>query len=565
MSDKVTKIYLLFLLPLGIVAAIVAILLYQIGVQSGSFGVAGLSVICFGMMIRRYLSWVNEIRAMAASSETAERFRAEQAETHLRELQHYVDELERSSKALSESRESFKYAAYHDSLTGLANRNNIVEVLKESLARLSRDPSKRFVVLCIDLDRFKTVNDSLGHAQGDRLIKIIAERLSSLVDGMGIVGRFSGDEFSIVLQQENGEPAEEEFARAMIREISREIDLNGRKIVLGASIGIAAGSTMYSDPNELLRDADISMYYAKENNCDFAVFDQIMHARAVILLDLETDLRQAVERNEFELFYQPLICLDDASLVGFEALVRWNHPKRGLITPSEFITVAESTGLMIPMTLGLLRSACQQMSKWRAQGLAPERMMMSVNLSASHLLQPRIVDQIREILFETSADPENLKLEITESALMKNAEASISVLRKIKDLGVKISIDDFGTGYSSLSYLHRLPIDILKIDRSFVSTMEDGSGNGEIVRTVIALAKTLKLDVIAEGIENIHQFHQLRILGCEYGQGFLFSRPLHAKTAEALLADPGRWGNILPSDEFGVIARNLEYTQMRIQ
>jgi EAL domain-containing protein (putative c-di-GMP-specific phosphodiesterase class I) len=251
--------------------------------------------------------------------------------------------------------------------------------------------------------------------------------------------------------------------------------------------------------------------------------------------------------------------------MGFEALVRWNHPNRGLITPGDFIDVAETTGLMIPMTVGLLRAACEQSAKWKKSGIAPESLIISVNLSASHLAQKGIVDQLRSIIFEANVDPEYLKLEITESAVMQNAESMTRVLKKIRDLGVKLSIDDFGTGYSSLSYLHRFPIDTLKIDRSFVGTMEDGSENGEIVRTVIALAKALNLSVIAEGIESIHQFHQLRILGCEYGQGYLFSRPLPAAEAEKLLQDPARWQNILPANDFGVIARNLEYTHLRIQ
>jgi len=249
----------------------------------------------------------------------------------------------------------------------------------------------------------------------------------------------------------------------------------------------------------------------------------------------------------------------------FEALVRWNHPSRGLITPGEFIAVAESTGLIVPMTTRLLRSACEQAVEWKERGIAPDQMVMSVNLSAVHLAQRGLVDQLRSIIFETGIEAEHLKLEITESAVMQNAENVIAVLKKIKELGVRLSIDDFGTGYSSLSYLHRFPIDTLKIDRSSVSTMEDGSENGEIVRTVIALAKALNLSVIAEGIESIHQFHQLRILGCEYGQGFLFSRPISAKEAENLLADDNRWRNILPPNEFGVIARNLEYTHLRIQ
>ena len=504
-------------------------------------------------------------RGEAASTETAERFRAEQAETHVQELQHYVEELERSAKALRDSRERFRHAAYHDALTGLANRNQFVELIQTAIENQSGDTGAEFAVLFLDLNRFKTLNDSLGHAVGDKLIVEVGKRLTALTGDRGIVGRFSGDDFAILLNDAKGRKEPERFADHVGDDLEVVFELEGRQIFTSVSIGIAVSGPKYKTAGEILRDADIAMYYAKETNKRHVVFDEIMHARAVSLLELETDLRLAVERKEFVLYYQPLVNLDDVSLLGFEALARWNHPSRGLITPGEFIEVAETTGLVVPMTQMLLRSACEQLTAWKKNGTADRHTMVSVNLSAIHLAHKGVVDEIRTILFETSMDPECLKLEITESAVMDNAENTIKVLNKIRDLGVKLSIDDFGTGYSSLSYLHRFPIDTLKIDRFFVMTMEDGSENGEIVRTVIALAKALKLNVIAEGIESIHQFHQLRILGCEYGQGYLFSRPLPAAEASKLLRDPARWQNILPPNDFGVIARNLEYTQLRIQ
>ena len=564
-SEKLTGLYLLLLLPCGVGAAIIALLLFQISeLWTGGFAGA-VSIVCIGMIIKRHFNYVGDIRREAASSETAERFRAEQAETHVEELQHYVEELERSARALRDSRERFRHAAYHDALTGLANRNQFLELLKPAIAAQAAGESRPFALLFLDLNRFKTVNDSLGHSVGDQLILDVGKRLVALTGDRGSVGRFSGDEFAILLDKVKDQLDAEQFADQVSDEMAVVFDLDGRQIFTSVSIGIAIGNVRYKNADELLRDADIAMYYAKETNKGHVVFDQIMHARAVTLLDLETDLRLAVERNEFELYYQPLVNLDDVSLMGFEALARWNHPSRGLVTPGEFIDVAESTGLMIPMTEILLRSACEQLSNWKKDGAAQESLIMSVNLSASHLAQKGIVDQLRTIVFETNIDPEYLKLEITESAVMQNAEHTINVLNKIRELGIKLSIDDFGTGYSSLSYLHRFPIDTLKVDRSFVGTMEDGSENGEIVRTVIALAKALNLSVIAEGIESIHQFHQLRILGCEYGQGYLFSRPVPAAEAEKLLQDAGRWRNILPHNDFGVIARNLEYTQLRIQ
>src|SRR5260221_8574326 len=250
-----------------------------------------------------------------------------------------------------------------------------------------------------------------------------------------------------------------------------------------------------------------------------------MHIRAVTRSQVETDLRFAIERDEFELYYQPIVSLDTASLSGFEALVRWNHPQRGLVPPNEFIPVSENTGLIIPMTVKILHQACSQVVKWQKFSNSSSPLSIAVNLSGKHFGHPALVDQINSVIKDTGIDPASLKLELTESAVMENAEAAIQMLKQIKETGVRVSIDDFGTGYSSLSYLHRFPIDLLKVDRSFVSAMDNNTENGEIVRTVIALAKALNLKVVAEGIESIHQFHQLRILGCEYGQGYLFSKP----------------------------------------
>lgn len=564
-NEELTGLYVLFLMPLGVVSAACAILFLQL--QENVF--AGISfataIISIALIFRRYFRSVAEIRRQAATAEKSERIRAEQAETHVEQLQHYVEELERSSRALRESRERFRHAAYHDALTGLANRSHFLDQTASCLENADGKKAERCAVMILDLDRFKTVNDSLGHSVGDKLIVDVGKRLVAVTGDRGVVGRFSGDEFAILLFKIGSADEAVHFAETIGKQVAAAFELDGRRIFTSVSIGIAVCGPRYQNAEELLRDADIAMYYAKEMKKPHVVFDQIMHARAVTLLELETDLRLAVERNEFELFYQPLVNLDNVKLVGFEALVRWNHPSRGLITPGEFISVAESTGVIIPMTMQLLRSACEQVVTWHEKGLAPYDLAVSVNLSAVHLAQRGLVDELRAIIFETGIEAECLKLEITESAVMQNAESMIAVLKKIKELGIRLSIDDFGTGYSSLSYLHRFPIDTLKIDRSFVSTMEDGSENGEIVRTIIALSKALNLSVIAEGIESIHQFHQLRILGCEYGQGYLFSRPVSATEAENLLADNNRWRNILPPNEFGVIARNLEYTHLRIQ
>ncbi len=475
-----------------------------------------------------------------------ERERAQQAEDQVQELEHYVAELERSGEALQQSHENFRHAAYHDALTGLPNRNYFIDTLKGLLQQSRENAESNFAVLFLDLKSFKTINDSLGHSMGDRLVKNVAKRLSGMIREDDMVGRFSGDKFGIILTDLLSREEATSFADRLAKRLSEPYTLDGRQVFTSAKIGIAYGNSKYPEAEDILRDADIAMYYAKDNEENYVIFDQKMHIRAVTRLQLETDLRFAIERNEFELFYQPIIGLETASLEGFEALVRWNHPQRGLVPPNEFIPISESTGLIIPMTVQILHSACSQVVKWQEASKAAKPLSVAVNLSGKHFGHPALVEQIKTVIAETGIDPASLKLELTESAVMENAETAILMLKQIKETGVQISIDDFGTGYSSLSYLHRFPIDLLKVDRSFVSAMEENSENGEIVRTVIALAKALNLKVVAEGIESIHQFHQLRILGCEYGQGYLFSKPLPVADIERLLEDNTRWQSILP-------------------
>lgn len=509
----------------------------------------------FGLIYLTFRRFVEDVNVTVEKAKRAERERAEQAEEHILELRHYVQQLEQSSEALKESHERFRHAAFNDALTGLPNRNYFIESLKDILAQ-SRDSSDRnFAVLFLDLKSFKTINDSLGHSLGDRLIKNVAKRLSSMVREGDMVARFSGDKFGAILTDLLSREEATAFADRLAKRLAEPYTLDGRQVFTSAKIGIAYGSSKYAEAEDILRDADIAMYYAKDNAEHYVIFDQKMHVRAVTRLQLETDLRFAVERMEFELYYQPIIGLETATLVGFEALVRWNHPLRGLVPPSEFISISESTGLIVPMTVQILHSACSQVVKWQKDFGTGNPLSIAVNLSGKHFAHPNLVEQINTVIAETGIAPSALKLELTESAIMENAEMAISMLKQIKETGVQLSIDDFGTGYSSLSYLHRFPIDLLKVDRSFVSAMEENSENGEIVRTVVALAKALKLKVVAEGIESIHQFHQLRILGCEYGQGFLFSKALPVAEIERLLADDNPWKNILPASPPNVIQR----------
>lgn len=518
----------------------------------------------FAIVYMTYRRYVDDVKRTAAKAEQAERERAEQAENHVKELEHYVDELEKSSGALRESRESFRHAAYHDALTKLPNRNYFLDEIKNLLDKSRQTPDFKFAVLFLDLNRFKMMNDSLGHYMGDCLLLQVAARLSQMTGVDGFVGRFSGDEFAIIMPEIANVKEVTDHAELIARRIAEPFELKGREVFTSVSIGIVVGSYQYTNAEDILRDADIAMYSAKENHKDHVIFDQKMHTNAVKLLEFETDLRYAIERDEIELFYQPIIALEDAKLVGFEALARWNHPQRGLIPPYEFIPVAEYTGLIVPMTLKILKMACRQIVEWQLRAQGNETLTVSVNLSGKHFAHPDLVGQIGEILRESFLFPGSLKLEITESAVMENAENAIAMLKQIRSTGVQLSIDDFGTGYSSLSYLHRFPINTLKVDRSFVNSMEDGSENGEIVRTVIALAKALNLNVVAEGIESIHQLHQLRILGCEYGQGYLFSRPLPVSDVEKMLDDPSRWQNIFPQVEPDILQIFPEKPHLRL-
>jgi|CXWL01.1.fsa_nt_gi diguanylate cyclase (GGDEF)-like protein len=518
----------------------------------------------FGVIYLTFRHFVEDVKKTVEKAKQAERERAEQAEEHVNELQHYVAELERSSEALQESHENFRHAAYHDALTGLPNRNYFIDTLKDLLQASRENTETNFAVLFLDLKSFKTINDSLGHSLGDRLIKNVAKRLSGMIREADMVGRFSGDKFGVILADLLSREEATAFADRLAKRLSEPYTLDGRQVFTSAKIGIAYGNSKYPEAEDILRDADIAMYYAKDNEDNYVIFDQKMHIRAVTRLQLETDLRFAIERNEFELYYQPIISLDTATLDGFEALVRWNHPQRGLVPPNEFIPISETTGLIIPMTVQILHSACSQVVQWQKQSQSAKPLTIAVNLSGKHFGHPGLVEQIKTVISETGIDAASLKLELTESAVMDNAETAILMLKQIKETGVRISIDDFGTGYSSLSYLHRFPIDLLKVDRSFVSAMEENTENGEIVRTVIALAKALNLKVVAEGIESIHQFHQLRILGCEYGQGYLFSKPLPVAEIERLLEDNTRWQNILPQPTMPIIPQNREISQLRL-
>jgi EAL domain-containing protein (putative c-di-GMP-specific phosphodiesterase class I) len=354
------------------------------------------------------------------------------------------------------------------------------------------------------------------------------------------LARFGGDEFAILLSGIADTTAAVRVAERIHEELTQPFTLDKNSAFTTASIGIALSSSGYGRPEDILRDADTAMYRAKENGkARYEMFDKAMHARAVSRLQLEHDLRQAVEEKQFSIYYQPIVALETGRLSGFEALVRWNHPTRGLINPVDFIPAAEETGLIVPIGKWVLEEACAKVKQWQLESPSHRALSLSVNLSARQVAQHDILEQVTNALSQSKLNPHSLKLEITESVVMDNAEAATLIFKQLRAIGVQLSIDDFGTGYSSLSYLHRFPLNYLKIDRSFVSRMTSADDNSEIVRTIATLAHNLGMQVIAEGIETNEQFEQLKALGCEYGQGYLFSCPVAEPDAWNLLAKDG--------------------------
>ena len=432
--------------------------------------------------------------------------------------------------------------AMHDALTDLPNWALFMDRLGIAIAQCKRREDHQFAVLFLDLDRFKNVNDSLGHAVGDLLLISIARRFRAFLRPGDTVARLGGDEFAILADAIESPSDATRIAERINEELGRPFDLQGHEVFTSASIGLALSSTGYDRPEEVLRDADTAMYRAKSlGKARHAIFDQGMHRRAVELLSLETDLRRAVARDEFRVHYQPIVALSTGVLEGFEALVRWDHPVKGLVYPEAFIPLAEETGLIVPLGWNVLHEACGQTVAWQKRFPADEHLTVSVNLSGKQFRQPELVDRIRQILSDTSLDPSRLCLEITESMIMEDAESAVGKMRQLRDVGVELHIDDFGTGYSSLSYLHRLPTHTIKIDRSFVRRMSESNGKSQIVGTIVTLARNLGMRVSAEGLETAEQLAKLRQLECEYGQGFFFSKALEHGDAERLIASQPRW------------------------
>jgi diguanylate cyclase (GGDEF)-like protein/PAS domain S-box-containing protein len=426
--------------------------------------------------------------------------------------------------------------ALHDHLTGLPNRALFIDRLGHALSRMRRNPAYHFAVLFLDLDRFKVINDGLGHAIGDQLLIAITRRLEECLRPGDTAARLGGDEFTILIDDVQDEQIVREIADRAQQALSAPIYLAEQNVFTTASIGILLSSMDYESAADMIRDADTAMYRAKLAGKACAVlFDPTMHAQIISHIHLESELRWAVEREELRIHYQPIVALETGRIAGIEALVRWQHPQRGLLLPAEFLDVATESGLIIPISWWVLRHACRQLRTWQQQVPGAESLWVSVNLSAKQLAQTNVVTAIRDILDETGLEPPSLKLEITEHTLVEYGQITTQVANQIREIGVQLCIDDFGTGYSSLSYLHQLPVDVLKIDRSFISQMGQDGDRNQIVSSILGLARTLGMKVVAEGTETRQQADELRRLACDFSQGWLFSKALDATDLEAMM------------------------------
>ncbi|SMH60563.1 sensor domain-containing protein [Azospirillum agricola] len=438
--------------------------------------------------------------------------------------------------ARKKAEQQLLFDAFHDPMTGLPNRTLMLDRIGQALDRNKRTGARQFATILIDLDRFKSINDALGTATGDRLLRIIAKRLDNSRRIGDTLARLSADEFAILLDDIDDAGDALGAAERMAQAISRPVNLDGHDIVLTASIGIALSATGYEKPEDMLRDASLAMYRAKSGGrARIDVFDGNLRRQAMAVMRTEADLRTALEQDQLCLHYQPIVSLKTGAIAGFEALMRWNHPDRGLVPPMEFIPLAEESGLILPMGRWALEEATRQLVAWQRQFPRPTPLFMSVNVSPRQFRDDDLAGVVEDLLERTAIPPSSLKLELTESLLMQDPDKCREVMRRIRAMDVRLSIDDFGTGYSSLAYLHSFPVDTLKIDRTFVKALSSGEGNAAIVQVIATLATILNMDVVAEGVESESEAEYLRDIMCQYAQGYHFARPTPAAAAERLL------------------------------
>lgn len=510
-----------------------------------AFTVGGADYISKPFQFEEVLARVRIQLALKAAKQQNQKLNAE-LEARVKErtyqLQVVIEELKREIQERKLLQTKLLNMALHDSLTGLPNRAFFMEQLVELLNVAQENADYQFGVLFLDCDRFKVINDSLGHLVGDELLIALTHRLKSILSLDNTIARFGGDEFAILLKQIDNINSVTKVADQILKAFSFPFQLKRNEVFINASIGVALGNHSYEQAEHILRDADTAMYRAKTlGKGQYHVFDPTMHAAAMQALQLENDLRKAIQQKEFVVHYQPIISLCTGKITGFEALVRWQHPTRGIVPPALFIPLAEETGLINSIGKIVLSQACHQVQQWHQEKLIDESIFMSVNISAKQFAQLDIVEQIAQIMAEAQINPQNLKLEITESAFINNAQSAKAILQELRQRRIQLSIDDFGTGYSSLSYLHNFPVDTLKVDRSFVSKLDGTSESLGLIPAIKKIAETMKMSVVAEGIETEKQLAQLRELNCEFGQGYLFAKPLPEKEATELLAASPKW------------------------
>jgi diguanylate cyclase (GGDEF)-like protein len=472
---------------------------------------------------------VNQLEKLTTSLEGLVKERTLQLEQTNKELVIQLAERKRIQEKLT-------YTSLHDPLTDLPNRVLFLDRLTHAMERAKRNAGKGYAVFFLDLDRFKVVNDSMGHQVGDQLLIETAQRIKACLRKQDTVARLGGDEFVILLEDLKTSGEYKVIAERILQSLDKPADLGGSRVFMSVSIGIVLGNTRYKLADDLLRDADIAMYRAKKLGRNrLIVFKPSMLAGVMSHIDLEASLRKAYQNQEFVVHYQPIVNTQTRKIVGFEALLRWQHPSRGLILPAEFIPTLEETGLIVPVGYWVLEQACQQIKAWQLQYPSDPPISVSVNITTRQCTQPDLVQNLAEILQKCQLQPNSLKLELTESLVVEDSVSTASVLKELQDLGVQVQIDDFGTGYSALGYLHTLPIDALKIDRTFIGELMNSESGSEIVRTILSLAHSLKMTVIAEGVETKEQLAMLSDMKCEYVQGFLFARAVPPQEATNLL------------------------------
>ena len=458
------------------------------------------------------------------------------------ELENTLEKLKIEVHSRQELQSKLLESALRDALTGLPNRVFFINRLEQALNRAKLESDYHFAVLFLDCDRFKIINDSLGHLVGDELLVAIAKRLQNTITPFDTLARLGGDEFGILLENISNIEMVTTIAERILNSLSQHFNVSRNQVFVNVSIGINWGSVNYEKPEYLLRDADTAMYGAKAlGRGRFHIFDPEMHREAIQILELENDLRRAINKQELIVYYQPIISLNSGSIIGLEALVRWQHPTKGLILPTEFISMAEETGLIHAIDTWVLKSACNQLRIWQNHPAVPKPLHISVNLSAKLFLQTNFLAQIDQIIYETKVNPAFLELEITESVIMEDSVDMKTTLQELRERNIRLSMDDFGTGYSSLSYLHSFPLNTLKIDKSFLNLMQNNRENMGLVPAMIGIAHSMGMRAIAEGVETSEQLSQIRDLKCNFAQGNLFSRPMEAERMLDLMLTSPQW------------------------